>query len=82
MKSSRLHLPTWLKVLIVIVLASLSIVLLWRLVYNSELGTGDFIGYWSATYLVRQGLNPYSEELIGAVQKEVLQAGYRFPVMS
>jgi len=41
--------------------------------FGSE-GTTDFVQYWSAWQLLRQGLNPYDGELMHAVQLQVGQS--------
>jgi hypothetical protein len=42
---------------------------LWDLASTTDFGESDFMIYWSATYLLREGENPYSIDLIKSVQQ-------------
>lgn len=47
----------------------LAILILWNIVSDTSLGGLDFTGYWSATYLLHNGQNPYSSEQMKEVQR-------------
>jgi hypothetical protein len=41
---------------------------LWNIASTTDFGESDFMIYWAATYLIRNGQNPYNLELIKAIQ--------------
>jgi hypothetical protein len=51
-----------------ILLALLIVFSLWNLASTTDFGESDFMIYWAATYLIRNGQNPYSLELIKDIQ--------------
>jgi len=55
---------------------------LWQISSATNLGGGDFVGYWSATYLLQQGENPYDPVLMGNVQHDHIQTGADATIMS
>ena len=55
---------------------------LWNIASTTTLGGGDFWGYWSATYLLRNGQNPYDPQAIALVQTTQMDTGLDFTIMS
>jgi hypothetical protein len=73
MKSILKNIPTWLPVSMLIALALICLVLLWNVSSTTSLGEPDFIAYWSATYLLQSGQNPYDPALIQSVENAQTQ---------
>lgn len=71
MKIFQNHIPRWVLVVLLIFGISLCLVWLWQISFNTNIGSGDFIGYWSATHLFVNGENPYDPALMGMVQREI-----------
>lgn len=46
----------------------LSMFTIWQTAFTSSVGENDFVGYWSATYLISNGQNPYDPELMKTIQ--------------
>jgi hypothetical protein len=42
---------------------------LWNIASTTDFGESDFMIYWAATYLVKDGQNPYNIELIKSIQQ-------------
>jgi len=55
---------------------------LWNLTQTTPFGGGDFWGYWSATYLLRNGQNPYDPQAMALVQATQMDTGLDFTIMS
>jgi hypothetical protein len=53
---------------LVILLALFIVFSLWNLAATTDFGESDFMIYWAATYLIRNGQNPYNLELIKEIQ--------------
>jgi hypothetical protein len=53
---------------LLIVLALVIVFSLWNLASTTDFGESDFMIYWAATYLIRNGQNPYNLELIKEIQ--------------
>jgi hypothetical protein len=45
------------------------VVSLWDITFHTHFGEMDFMGYWSSTYLLYHGENPYSVDLMTAIQQ-------------
>ena len=73
MKPTRAKIPIWLPVGLLIILSLVCLVLLWNVSSNTSLGEQDFIAYWSATYLLHKGQNPYDPALIQSVENAQTQ---------
>jgi hypothetical protein len=68
---------------ILLVITSLLILkILWDIASTTNLGGGDFWGYWSATFLLRNGQNPYDPEAMRLVQATQMHTGLDFTIMS
>jgi hypothetical protein len=52
------------------------------MVWATDLGKGDFIGYWSAVYQLHQGGNPYDSNEMMNVQQTLVHSGLDFVVMA
>ncbi len=68
MKTTRTNPTNWLSITLIIFIALVLVLALWNITATSHFGEIDFMGYWSATYLLSHGQNPYSAELMEAVQ--------------
>lgn len=69
MNTPRSSASAWLLRSLVIVLVLVVVLSLWNLAAATDFGESDFMIYWSAAYLIRNGENPYNLELIRAVQQ-------------
>ena len=56
--------------------------LLWKITLTTKVGENDFIGYWSATYLLHNGQNPYSQKLLEFTQQIQMQTGLDYTIMA
>jgi hypothetical protein len=65
-----------------IVLALICLVVVWQYVTISNLGKGDFIGYWSAAYLLREGKNSYDPAAMLEIQQSLVHSGMDITVMA
>lgn len=68
MKSIRENIPLWIPVGLLSILGLVCLTLLWNISSKTDLGGEDFIAYWSATHLLRNGLNPYDPQLIQSLE--------------
>jgi hypothetical protein len=64
------------------VLSTLLVLILWDLAANTHFGERDFMAYWSSAYLFQKGENPYSNELMTAVQRSEVQSTLDVTIMS
>ena len=63
--------PTnWLSISLIIFIALAVVLSLWNITATTHFGEIDFMGYWSATYLLSHGENPYSTVLMEAVERQ------------
>jgi hypothetical protein len=53
---------------LVILLAFFIVFSLWNIAATTDFGESDFMIYWAAAYLIRNGQNPYNLELIKEIQ--------------
>ena len=56
--------------------------LLWEITSKTKVGEGDLIGYWSATYLLHNGQNPYDPKLLDSTQHVQMQTGLDYTIMA
>lgn len=82
MKFTASDKPRLLVALVIIVIALLNILWLWQLGATSEIGKGDFLAYWSASSLLRNGQNPYAPELVLDVQQSQIGTSWDYPIMT
>ena len=68
MNPIRKNIPAWLPIGLVVFLTLVCLVFLWKASISTNLGATDFRAYWSATYLLHKGLNPYDPALIRGVE--------------
>ena len=71
-----------LAVIVLIVVCFYILNALWGIVSTTEMGGGDFWGYWSSAYLLHHGQNPYDPESMARVQATQMQTGRDFTIMS
>ena len=64
----RTHILRWLLIILLVLLSFVCVAALWHATVTSDVGKSDFIGYWSATYLLQHGQNPYDEASMGVLQ--------------
>ena len=69
-------------VLFIAVASTLFLYFLWDLASTTTLGGGDFWGYWSAAFLLRNGQNPYDPQAMALVQATQAPTGLSFTIMS
>ena len=69
MKSKLDNISPWIPISLLIFLGMVCLVMLWNVSSKTSLGESDFIAYWSATYLLQTGQNPYDPALILSVEK-------------
>ena len=74
--------PHKLTISILLLLIIFCTVSLFRLAAVTDLGKGDFIGYWSAVKLLQDGKNPYSPVNMMEVQQSIIHSGLDFVVMA
>jgi hypothetical protein len=55
---------------------------LWDITSSTHFGEIDFMGYWSSTYLLSNGENPYSNELMTTVQQTEAHSTLGVTIMS
>jgi hypothetical protein len=55
---------------------------LWDTTSNTHFRELDFMGYWSSTYLLHNGENPYSVDLMTAVQQIEVHSALDVTIMS
>lgn len=67
---------------LVLAMGAFSLIRLWDVVSSSRIGYNDFVGYWSATYLLKNGQNPYDVELMRSLQHEEIKTGFDAVVMA
>lgn len=58
------------------------LLLLWNVTSTTKVGANDFIGYWSATYLLHNGQNPYDPKLLEFTQHIQMQTGLNYTIMA
>jgi hypothetical protein len=68
-KTTGTAITTWLFIGLIILIALFVILSLWNIASTTHFGEIDFMGYWSATYLLSNGENPYSMERMEEVQR-------------
>lgn len=56
--------------------------MVWQIGINTDMGEPDFLGYWSAAYLLREGKNSYDPELMKTLEDQVLEIDYDFVIMA
>jgi len=69
LKTTRIPPANWLAIGLIAVISVYIVQSLWNITSTTRFGEIDFTGYWSATYLLHNGENPYSVELMGTVQR-------------
>ena len=69
MKSKLDNISPWIPISLLIFLGMVCLLMLWNISSKTSLGESDFIAYWSATYLLQTGQNPYDPALILSVEK-------------
>jgi len=67
LRTTRTPATTWLFSSLAILLFVFVVFSLWDIASTTDFGESDFRIYWSATYLLHEGQNPYSIELIKSV---------------
>lgn len=77
----RTHTFRWLLIGLLMILGFVCIMALWNATVTSDIGKADFIGYWSATYLLKDGQNPYDEASMGVLQHDQLKTGADYPTI-
>ncbi len=82
MESWRKNIPLWLIIVLLIFLGLIFAAWLWQVSSTTNLGNGDFVGYWSATYLLHNGLNPYDPQLMENLQHTQMQTGLTSTIMA
>lgn len=70
----------WVSVSTLILLVVLCIIALWKLA--TRFGYVDFTGYWSATYLLHQGHNPYDPAAIMNIERTLAHSEADFVMMA
>ena len=73
---------SWLFMILIISTSLFVILSVWNIVSTTNFGEIDFMGYWSATYLFRNGQNPYSPELMETMQHIQLQSKLDVTIMA
>lgn len=68
MKTTRISTTTWIFGGLIVLLALFILFSLWNIASTTDFGESDFMIYWAATYLIRDGQNPYNLELIKEIQ--------------
>jgi len=82
MKSSPAFNPRWLLLGLLILAGLVCTLLLRNIPSTTSLGRNDFIGYWSATYLLRSGQNPYDLQLMDQLQHVQMKTGLDATIMA
>ena len=59
-----------------------TILWLWQLGINTDIGKGDFLSYWSALHLITNGENPYSPDLMLELQRDQIGTTWDYPIMT
>jgi hypothetical protein len=72
----------WLLLSLMLLVCFISLRLLWNVTSTTGVGGGDFTGYWSATYLLHNGQNPYDPKLLEFTQHVQMQTGLDFTIMA
>lgn len=65
-----------------VLIAVLFLVTIRDIAYTTTFGEYDFVGYWSATYLFRNGENPYDPELMEITQDTKLETSQDYTIMA
>jgi hypothetical protein len=78
------HLPDRrrLSIVLLLLLIPVCVLVLWKLASATALGKGDFIGYWSAAYLLHEGHNPYDPAGMMEIRQTLIHSGLDFVVMA
>jgi len=82
MKAMRIPPRRWLTLALLALLMLVFLFGLWQVTAQSNLGGEDFVTYWAATSLVRDGLNPYDPALMRAVQESLVPLGAEYTPMA
>jgi len=82
MGSSRTITQNRLVAILIIIISVLILNALWSIASTTSMGGGDFWGYWSSSFLLRNGQNPYSSEAMRLVQTTQMDTGLGFTLMS
>jgi hypothetical protein len=82
LKALNRKIPQWLLWSFLILLLFIGLIFLQNVMSKTYVGEGDFIGYWSATYLFHNGQNPYDPNLVGFTQHVQMQTGLDYTVMA
>lgn len=77
-----LHHRQLLPIAVILLLAFGCVLALWKLALATSLGKGDFIGYWSAVYILHEGYNPYDPARMMEIQQTIIHTGLDFVVMA
>lgn len=80
--NGRSRKSSWLSIAGVVLLSLLCLWVLWGAALATDLGAGDFSGYWSAAYLLRTGNNPYDPQSMFQVQQTEIRSTVDFVVMA
>jgi hypothetical protein len=72
----------WLLFSLMLLIGFISLKLLWNVTSTTNVGGGDFTGYWSATYLFHNGQNPYDPNLLEFTQHVQMQSGLDYTIMA
>jgi hypothetical protein len=81
LKTTSTSTRAWLSISL-LALSGLLVLSIWDITSNTHFGELDFMGYWSSTYLLNNGENPYSVELMTAIQQTVVRSTLDVTIMS
>jgi hypothetical protein len=72
----------WLLLSLMLFIGFVFLLMLWNVTSTTKVGGDDFIGYWSATYLLHNGQNPYDPKLLEFTQHIQMQTGLNYTIMA
>lgn len=82
LKFSRPTISRWVIVCALLLISVILLVSIWNISSTTPMGENDFVGYWSAAYLIRNGQNPYDPSLMEITQATQLETGQNATIMA
>ncbi|HEY5728793.1 MAG TPA: glycosyltransferase family 87 protein, partial [Anaerolineales bacterium] len=82
LRPSQVKVSRWLFGGLLILTVALLLITIWEVTSTTSMGENDFVGYWSATYLFRNGQNPYDPSLMELIQNTKLKTSQDATIMA
>lgn len=82
LRPSQARIPGWLAASFFIFTIAFLLISIWNVALTTSMGENDFVAYWSATYLFRNGQDPYDPSLMELTQDTKLKTSQNVTIMA